>query len=430
MKKLLFSIFTLCFFVGAVNAQDGKKLLKEAEKVFANFIKDPTNIGALNQAEALLADAFSDATTAGAAESWLKKAALYDKLADNQMTARLLNPEAQIGEPLAAYKAYEAFMKAGEIATKKGDIKKAISGIEAAETGLNNYAVELYRAKDYEGAFKNFNASLKANEYLKANDKDSRLDDPILMNDQLLFTGVTAYYSKNYDDAKVLYTKLAETGTDEPSVYEGLYDLYKDDDNAKAIEYLSAGREKFPDHSGLLFAEINNYLQKGELDILIEKLELAHQKEPENMSVLNTLGNVYDKLHVKATKDGDKEKEEQYFNDALKYYNQVLGADGTNFDATYSAGALYYNRAANLAPAINELGNDFSKEGMKKYDMMKKQMDDYFGMALPFFEKAESIDAADKNTLIALKEIFARQNKLDLVDQYSAKLAALDAGGE
>jgi len=342
----------------------------------------------------------------------------------------LLNPEAQIGEPLAAYKAYEAFMKAGEIATKKGDIKKAISGIEAAETGLNNYAVELYRAKDYEGAFKNFNASLKANEYLKANDKDSRLDDPILMNDQLLFTGVTAYYSKNYDDAKVLYTKLAETGTDEPSVYEGLYDLYKDDDNAKAIEYLSAGREKFPDHSGLLFAEINNYLQKGELDILIEKLELAHQKEPENMSVLNTLGNVYDKLHVKATKDGDKEKEEQYFNDALKYYNQVLGADGTNFDATYSAGALYYNRAANLAPAINELGNDFSKEGMKKYDMMKKQMDDYFGMALPFFEKAESIDAADKNTLIALKEIFARQNKLDLVDQYSAKLAALDAGGE
>ena len=52
-------------------------------------------------------------------------------------------------------------------------------------------------------------------------------------------------------------------------------------------------------------------------------------------------------------------------------------------------------------------------------------MDDTFGEALPYFKKAEEIKADDRNTIIALKEIYARQGKFDMVETYTAKLDAL-----
>ena len=52
----------------------------------------------------------------------------------------------------------------------------------------------------------------------------------------------------------------------------------------------------------------------------------------------------------------------------------------------------------------------------------------YFDKALPYFEKAESLEPKDKNTLIALKEIYAKKSEFDKSNAYKAKLEAL--GGE
>ncbi len=53
-------------------------------------------------------------------------------------------------------------------------------------------------------------------------------------------------------------------------------------------------------------------------------------------------------------------------------------------------------------------------------------MDETFIKALPFFIQAEQLNGKDANTLIALKEIYARQDKLDLVEQYKQKLDAIN----
>ena len=57
--------------------------------------------------------------------------------------------------------------------------------------------------------------------------------------------------------------------------------------------------------------------------------------------------------------------------------------DPKNFIATYSMGALYYNKAASVLKEVNQLADDFSKDGMKKYEAKKKEMDGYFDQALP-----------------------------------------------
>jgi len=419
MKKIVLTLLSIFFLAIAVQAQDAKSMVKTAEKAIGEFIKDPSNTGKLVEAKAMFDEALD---SGGTADLYNKKGQAFIKIADQQMTARLLNPEAPLLDPLAAIEAQSAFSKALEMAEKKGDKKKAISGLSDTETHLNNIAVNLYQSKDYATAFQNFDASIKTMNQLKAIGEESRLDDPALLADQNLFAGITAYYSDNQEAALPYYEGLYAAGTEEPAIYEGLIAMKKESDPEGSLEILQAARAKFPDNTSLLFAEINYYLAAGQLDVLIEKLELAIEKEPDNMSVVTTLGNVYDQLHVSATKENDEAKSEEYFNKALETYQKVIDKDESNFDAWYSSGALYYNKAANMAPAINELGNDFSAEGTKKYDAMKEKMDGAFAQALPYFEKAETLKADDRNTIIALKEIFARQSKFDKVEVYASKL--------
>jgi hypothetical protein len=52
-------------------------------------------------------------------------------------------------------------------------------------------------------------------------------------------------------------------------------------------------------------------------------------------------------------------------------------------------------------------------------------MDEAFAKAQPFFQQAETINPKDLNTLIALREIYARQENYPKVDEYKAKIEAL-----
>ena len=52
-------------------------------------------------------------------------------------------------------------------------------------------------------------------------------------------------------------------------------------------------------------------------------------------------------------------------------------------------------------------------------------MESYFDKALPYFEQAEKIEPKDKNTLIALKEIFAKKSQFDKSNAYKTKLESL-----
>ncbi|MEN0006856.1 MAG: hypothetical protein AAF798_22070, partial [Bacteroidota bacterium] len=198
----------------------------------------------------------------------------------------------------------------------------------------------------------------------------------------------------------------------------------------KAYTYLKTGRDKYPEDISLLFAEINHYLTTGRLDELIGKLKKAIDKEPDNKSLYSTLGNVYDNLYQKEYTAGNVEKANEYFNSALEYYNKATEKDPTFVDAIYSIGALYYNKAASMTQELNKLADDYSKEGLKKYDAKKAEMFAQFDEALPWFKKAESLNPNDINTLIALKEIFARKDDLATAKEITTRLETVQGGGK
>lgn len=422
MKRILLVIAAFVL-VANVSFAQGKKSLKAATKKFAEFSKAPFANGAiLEEAKALLEEAFQDETVASDAKAWLTRADIYYNSGDAQIKGKLLNPEAPLTDAGAALASYEAYMKAVELDPKKGK-KKALKGLANLEGLLNNMGIEMYQVADYAAAYDNFAAEMAISKFLGENKKPSRLDDPQILNEKLYSAGLCAYSAKKYDEAEELLMKAKDGGSSDASVYQVLFESMSANGKAEAaLPILEEGRAAHPDDSALLFAEINYYLQKGELDAMISKLEAAYEKEPDNTSVILTLGQVYDQLQVKSNQAGDTEKAGEHFENALKYYKLVLDADAENFDANYGAGALYYNKAAALTDALNEVANDFTKAGEKKYNDIKATMDDLFNQSLPYFLKADSINSADRNTLIALKELYARQGDFEKSNVYKERL--------
>ena len=374
----------------------------------------------------LLESAFSSNEVAGSAKSWITKAKVLNSLANMEMKNKTidLTNSYVISAPNAASDAYEALLKANELAEKKNEKKEIQTNLAQIESHLNNFGIIAYQAKDFVNAFSNFDKSIKAADLLKSMGKQSRLDDPAIRSEQNLFTAIAGYYSENHAGAKPYLDELYAAGSTEPFVYEALYNITADSDVETALGFLSKGREMAPDDTGLLFAEINHYLKVGELNKLISKLETAIEKEPDNISIYNTMGSVYDQLQQQ---EEDNAKSQEYRDKAKNYYEIALEKDPSNFDAQYSIGALYYNKAATYVDKLNSLSADLTPAGMKKYDETKAEMDKLFKTALPFFEKAEAANSGDLNTIIALKEIYARMNNLEKSNEYKAKYDAAAA---
>jgi len=427
LKQITLSLLALVFCLGPINAQDYKKQIKNANKILGKYYVAPgENKAALDEALASLATIFSADDAKADPESWNSKGQILNEIAKAEMIKKIADPSFVLITPSAGMDAKAAFVKAMDLATKTSHKKDALEGIKNGEEIINNIAITYFQVNDFNNAFVNFNEVLESYELLKSNNEKSRLDDVIVYKDHLYSTAVCGYYGDNKEASKPLFAKLYDMGDAQALVYEALFTLNADTNETKAMEILDAGRKAHPADNGILFAEINYYLKVGKLDMLTSKLKTAIEKEPENVSVIITLGNVYDQLNQKEREVGNIEKSEEYFNDAFKYFTMALEKDPANFDATYSQGALYYNKAASMTTSLNALGNDYSSAGTKKYNALKADMDGLFQQALPYFLKAETLNTSDFNTMIALKEIYARAGQLDKSNEYKKKMADLE----
>ncbi|MEE9373281.1 MAG: hypothetical protein V3V00_09535 [Saprospiraceae bacterium] len=433
MRKTILGL--LMILIGATMAfGQGEKDLKNASKALAKYNKDPfSNAAELEKAQSLLMSAFEDEEVLNSAKSWVTRGDIFKSLAESQTNSKLLNPEYEIGEKMAAQMAAEYYLKANEMAktadskTAKKVNKSVVSGLKKVEGQLNNYGILLYQENDYAGSQKHFQTELTIYDLLRAKGESSRLDDETLHDEKEYFVGIAASLAENYDVAIPFLAKQLEKGTDESLLYQFLYEAYlKSGMDDKATETLQAGRAKFPDDANLLFSEINYFLKRGELDKMTANLESALAKEPNNVSVITTLGQVYDQLSIAADAEGDNAKSLENYNKAANYYGDALNKNADNFDLNYSMGALHYNRAATFTDDLNKLSDDFTSTGVKKYDAIKAEMASYFDKALPYFLKADSINGKDKNTLIALKEILARKDDFAGSDGYKKRLESLD----
>jgi len=285
--KHFFSILAVSVLVlTSAAAQEYKKQLKSANKTLAKYYLDPvTNKADLAVAIGMLDGVFADEVAKADPEAWLTKGQIYNEIAKSEMNRKIIDPAFELASPDAGLTALEAFQKAKELAIKKSQTKDALTGMRENEDLTSNIGITKFQTQDYNGAYQNFNAGLKANKILKENEQDSRLDDPAVRQDQLFYTAVSGYFGDYKKDVMPLFEEIYKSGKAEPIVYEALFNQAAENKEIdKAMRYLEEGRKANPDDNSLLFAEINYYLKEGKLDVLTTKLKDAIAKEPNNES--------------------------------------------------------------------------------------------------------------------------------------------------
>lgn len=430
MKKVLFALAGFLLITFSAQAQeDGAKLAKQAGKALASFNMDPSgNKAKLAEAMQKIDQAMQTPEAQAMSSAWLTKGDVYNRRLDSDIASRVLNPQAPFTGDNDALVAFEAYKKVYENPeAKKYEKSDALKGIQSLQGSLINIGGAKYESKEYEKAYLSYEASLEAHKIISASKGQSVFDEPSILNDQKYFTAVIAMMAKRNKDAVPYLEELVQL--DSAKAFEPLYNIKMEaGDEAGAEKILAEGRKKFPEDSGLLFAEINSYLKNGKLNELTDRLKQAIAQEPNNVGLYVTLGNVYDNLYQAMTKENNEAKASEYFDEAKKYYEQATAKDPKNVDAVYSVGALYYNKAAIRTQEMNALPDDFSSAGLKKLKEMREGVLALFDESLPYFQKAENLNPNDINTLIALNEIYARKEDEAMSAEFKKRMETVKSG--
>lgn len=423
--QLMALLIPALLFSVVIEAQTAKRDLRNAKRALSSFGLDPAgNSSKLTEAKDLINGVVKDEEFKNDFNAWYLRGNIYNEMVSQDMIQKGLNPNYEAKFPEASVTAYESYMKAYELAEKKWHLRDAAQGLADVMSGLLNHGFEYYQVGDQATAYSSFKAALDAHYIIEENGKTSPFADEEELNNQIYIVAVTAFSSGQLDSAEHYINKLQEKGVDKPELYDFLFKINSErGDMDKAKSYLEKGREKYPDDVNLLFSEINVALQEGKLDELVSSLTLAIEKEPKNLSLYSTLGNVYDNLVQISEDEEDKEK---YFEKAKATYNKALELDPNHFETTYSLGALYFNKAALMTQELAALEEDFSAAGLKKFEEQQNKVNEIFNISLPYFLKAEQLNPEDRNTLLALKEIYARLNDLEKSNMYKEKLEALE----
>ena len=392
MKKTILSLLMLSFFFVAM-AQ--KSEIAAAKNTYALFeVGTQTKASMKKQLETLeLAKASTDKAilnekSKDIPELWVYRSLIFSSISVTDTTNKA-NAE------IAFKTAQEAIIKAKALDTK-GEFK---AQIESAEKNLaimmQNKGVAAFGKKDYKEAFNSF-----------------KFISDVMPTDTLfsMYTAIAAKNADMYDEAIKYYNKTIELNPKNVNLFQELSRTHMSKkDTAAALKTIEAGRLAHPNNMGLVFDELNIYLNRGEGAKQISKIEGAIAKDPTNKTLYFVSGVAYS-----ANKD---------FVKAENAYKKALELDANYSDAIYNLAIIYINRGNDYIIQANKLPN--TKASEVKYNALRKSFMDELGKSAPLLEKARELNPKDANTLTTLREVYVKLNNLDKAAEVKKALDAL-----
>jgi len=437
MKKVLLGLLSILLVSTTIQAQDisPAKALKKAGKALGSYNLDPNGNGdKIKEAVSMLDIAMTSDELKASPALWLKAGEIYNAVSGAENAAfQLANVQGKAAgfkftDFTTSLKALDAYQQVLKLSPKKFQTKEALKGLQENVGYLNALANSKIGAEtpDYAGAYGLLEGVNTIRQTLIDNGKDDIFTQEGAAEQNMLLTAFSANAAGKVERSKELFGKLVSGKAPSAQVYKMYYDVLSSTDDPKADEVLMAAQKAHPGDKDLLFVEINKLMKADKYEQLEDKLKAAIDAEPENASVRNVMGDVYQRLAASQKEAGNKERAAEYFKSAIASYEKALELDPSSAYSTYSIGSLYYNDAAAIVPIMNSLGT--SKAETKQFDALKAEMNALFDKALPYFLKAEEADKNDRNTLIALKEIYARKNDYTKSGEYKKRLEMIDAG--
>ncbi|MBN4081545.1 tetratricopeptide repeat protein [bacterium AH-315-C07] len=365
-----------CFVVLVVLVATNFTIAQKSKVVSAwNYLK----YDEIDKAQEAIDMAIVNDKTKVMAKTWYYRGLVYQNMIDNEQWKKLSDK--------ALEETYRSFTKSLEInaTTYKEDIDKrmVVIGLMFYNQGVNECKI-----KEFDKALVSFDYALKVNP-----------DDM-----QALYNSAYASYNmKDMTKAKSFYQKLVDKEYDEPRIYHTLADIYKNEgDETKFLEILELGRKRFPGNNVLIIDELNYYLKAGKQEEALTKLNEAVVIEPNNSTLFFALGVANDKLGNAA--------------EAIKAYKKAVELKDDYFDAVYNIGALYFNNAVDMVQKADDIRDP------KKFETAKAEYETEFETALPHLERAHELNDKDQNTIVSLKQLYARIGDYEKSKAMKAKL--------
>lgn len=392
MKK--FALFL--FFAVSVTLVFGQKNVRQSA---SNYLKD----GKLDKALEAINQCVLDPSTAQDAKAWFLRGNIYLEISNTQ------DAKYQALDPDPLTKALESYKKAVEFDTKKEYYDDIVAKLNWQRNNYYNTAVDNYNKKLFKEAMVNFSKGADVLEMANVPDTVS-----------LLNAATCASLANEKESAKNLYVKLLKLNYKSPQVFITISDIYRQDkDSVNALKYIKMGQQLYPSDFRLFLSETNIYLTFNRTEKALNNLKFALKQDSTNSSVAFALGTIYDNLSNDTTRT--VEQRATSFGNALDAYKNAIRLNPDYFDAIYNLGAIYVNKAA----VIEEEANKLPLDATAKYEQLKSEANALLSNALPYLEKATLLQPTDLNTLVTLKQIYARTNQNDKVKAIQEKINEL-----
>lgn len=280
--------------------------------------------------------------------------------------------------------ALESLKKAIELDVKGKKTKNINTDLIRLKNQFITEGSNAYGFKDYKSAYAYFKNVVEIGEMPQVASVDTIV---------VYYSALSAQLGELYNEAIDMYKKCLELGyTSDGTVYYNIYEaLGSAGQGEGAVKYLEEGFVKHPNNQNLLFALIQDYMNRGEDPAkILEYLAKAKEQEPNNATLLFAEGTLFDRLGK--------------FDEAFAAYKQATEVQPDFFDAYFNLGALYFNRGVKLI----EEANDVPAKEVEKYEKLMAEANEQFKACIPYMEKANEVKPDDKNTLETLKNIYFR----------------------
>ena len=388
-----------------------------------NYLRDfseSKDIESLNKAKENIDLAAAHVDTKDQAKTQTLKAQVYLTIFDNNRrleTEKLMTTITDPGKrDLAAYQAVStvplAEAYAGCLASKTLDVKgnytsEVANYIANIAIHYDNKAVADYNAKKYADALPSFEKSYE----IKGSKDTLTLANCALVADRAAI----------YDKAKTYYQKMIDSKLGYGNTYSSLVSVYLNmKDSVGAMEVLKKGRAMYPNDINLVITETNYFLKTNNSKEALNNLNIALTAKPTDANLYLVRGNIYDNLaNPKDAANKDVEKPKDYENlmkMAETDYKKSIELKPDYFDALYNLGVLYNNHGVALSKVADQITDN------AKYKTANETATAEFSKALPILEKALQVSPKDKNTMYALKQIYARTQQPEKVKEINERL--------
>jgi tetratricopeptide (TPR) repeat protein len=279
--------------------------------------------------------------------------------------------------------------------------KKSSDELLRCTIAYNEIAYIKYEEKDFAGALIMFEKLVEINAYPSI----GIVDTTNLFNASLM-----AIQASDSEKAVELLNKLIVLDPTKGDYHLSVIKEYGKLANKEGkFAAIKAARLAVPNHTGLIFEEVNYYLAENNTDELLRSLDEAILAAPDNAILYFAKGSTNaDIKNVAAAKEA---------------YMKAIEIDADYFDAYNNLAGLFLDQTVRVIEKMNNLG--LSAADQKKYSSLKKKRNSLYKEAKPYLEEAVRINGMDINVLKALKEVCYQTDDIDCWKRINAQIKEL-----